>query len=522
MSVQVKRRRDTAANVAAFTGAEGELIVDLTNNRVVVQDGVTQGGWAAAKLSEVVTASRSTVSDVNYAALVTDRTIAFTAITAARTVNLPPASSFPTGVGLLVLDESGAASSARSISIGASGADLIDGASSAAISSAYGYVMLQSNGASSPNGKWTVVDQASSGLAAVGIGTAADPNNPLSVYGASALFNGANFNFTINKSAAANTASIIFEDNYSGRAQVGLAGDDNFHFKVSANGASWLDAVDINAATGQVSFNYGIACGDAPGFRNRLRNAQFAVNQRGVAGTVTLVAGAYGHDGVKAGATGATYTFASSGIDVVLTVITGSLILPIESALIEGGSYMLSQSGTAPARVWQGTSYLGSGSYASAPLSATGLAAAVQTNVEFSTGTVLRPQFEPGVVSTAFERRPPGVELSLCKRYYFQVSAGSVAALFGGGFCSTASQASFLIAIPEMRTNPALSGSSASTFWIASPGGAAATSYSSANYTNAGVRIDFNISGATLTSQAAAALSANNTTAAYLGFSAEL
>ena len=53
MSIQVKYRRDTAANVAAFTGAQGEIVVDTTNNRLVVQDGVTAGGFAAAKLAEV-------------------------------------------------------------------------------------------------------------------------------------------------------------------------------------------------------------------------------------------------------------------------------------------------------------------------------------------------------------------------------------------------------------------------------------------------------------------------------------
>ena len=55
MSVQVKRRRDTATNIAAFTPAQGELIVDTTNNRVIVGDGSTEGGWPAAKLSEVLT-----------------------------------------------------------------------------------------------------------------------------------------------------------------------------------------------------------------------------------------------------------------------------------------------------------------------------------------------------------------------------------------------------------------------------------------------------------------------------------
>jgi hypothetical protein len=52
MSVHVKRRRDTAANIASFTPAQGELIVDLTNNRVIVGDGSTVGGWPAARLSE--------------------------------------------------------------------------------------------------------------------------------------------------------------------------------------------------------------------------------------------------------------------------------------------------------------------------------------------------------------------------------------------------------------------------------------------------------------------------------------
>jgi len=52
MSVQVKHRRDSAANIAAFTPAQGELIVDTTNNRVIVGDGATAGGFAAAKLSE--------------------------------------------------------------------------------------------------------------------------------------------------------------------------------------------------------------------------------------------------------------------------------------------------------------------------------------------------------------------------------------------------------------------------------------------------------------------------------------
>jgi hypothetical protein len=61
VSTQVQLRRDIAANVAAFTGKVGEVVVDTTNNRLCLQDGATAGGWPAAKLSEVVTLGPATL-----------------------------------------------------------------------------------------------------------------------------------------------------------------------------------------------------------------------------------------------------------------------------------------------------------------------------------------------------------------------------------------------------------------------------------------------------------------------------
>jgi hypothetical protein len=162
-------------------------------------------------------------------------------------------------------------------------------------------------------------------------------------------------------------------------------------------------------------------------FRNRIRNPSFAVNQRGKSGTIVLAAGEYGHDGVKGGENGATYTASTAGVDTALTIIAGSLILPIEYTLIEGGSYTLSHAGTAPARVWQGTGTAGSGSYAAAPFTVTGLLAANQVDIEFGVGTVLRPQFEPGIQATAFERRPRAIELVLCQRYFQKSYSAGVA-----------------------------------------------------------------------------------------------
>jgi hypothetical protein len=47
MSVQVQLRRDTDANILLNKGAVGEVFVDTTVYRTVVQDNVTLGGWPA-------------------------------------------------------------------------------------------------------------------------------------------------------------------------------------------------------------------------------------------------------------------------------------------------------------------------------------------------------------------------------------------------------------------------------------------------------------------------------------------
>ena len=52
MSEQLKLRGDTATNLAHFTPAQRECVVDITNNRLCVGDGSTANGWPLAKLSE--------------------------------------------------------------------------------------------------------------------------------------------------------------------------------------------------------------------------------------------------------------------------------------------------------------------------------------------------------------------------------------------------------------------------------------------------------------------------------------
>jgi len=145
------------------------------------------------------------------------------------------------------------------------------------------------------------------------------------------------------------------------------------------------------------------------GMQNRLHNALFNINQRTVSGTVTLAAGAYGHDRWKAGAGGCTYTFATVGNITTLTITAGTLQQVIEGANLESGTHCLSWVGTATARI-------DSGSYSTSGMTGTSVGGTNQT-IEFSTGTVSLPQYEAGGNASAFGYRPIGLELALCKRY---------------------------------------------------------------------------------------------------------
>ncbi|HYD15453.1 MAG TPA: DUF2793 domain-containing protein [Hyphomicrobium sp.] len=88
----------------------------------------------------------------------------------------------------------------------------------------------------------------------VGVNATADSTNRLSVSSPASLFNhdGAGHQLKINKDAASDTASVLFQTGFSGRAEFGLAGDDDFHVKVSPDGSAWHEALVIAGANGGV------------------------------------------------------------------------------------------------------------------------------------------------------------------------------------------------------------------------------------------------------------------------------
>lgn len=86
----------------------------------------------------------------------------------------------------------------------------------------------------------------------LGVNATADTTNRLAVAADASLFThaGHGHQMKLVKATAADTASLLYQTNYSGRAELGLTGDDDLHIKVSPDGSTWREALVISAATG--------------------------------------------------------------------------------------------------------------------------------------------------------------------------------------------------------------------------------------------------------------------------------
>jgi hypothetical protein len=103
-------------------------------------------------------------------------------------------------------------------------------------------------------------------LALLGIGTEADGTNPFAaklnkaLWSAKAVGEGGDgdLRYTLNKEAPGNVLSLLMQSGWSGRAEIGLTGDDDLRVKVSADGASWTEALAIDRTDGRVRFPQGL------------------------------------------------------------------------------------------------------------------------------------------------------------------------------------------------------------------------------------------------------------------------
>ncbi len=102
---------------------------------------------------------------------------------------------------------------------------------------------------------WSAQGTAPLSFDILGISAAADMTNRLSVSSPATLLNhaGAGHQLKLNKAVAGDTASVLFQTGFSGRAEMGIAGSDTFEIKVSADGAAYVTGLSIGGGDGQVT-----------------------------------------------------------------------------------------------------------------------------------------------------------------------------------------------------------------------------------------------------------------------------
>jgi hypothetical protein len=95
---------------------------------------------------------------------------------------------------------------------------------------------------------WT--GAATQNAALLGINTTADATNKLAVASSAVLFNhaGSGVQVKLNKNASGDTAGFLFQTGFSGRAEIGCLGNDDFAFKTSPDGSAFNIGLTLVAA----------------------------------------------------------------------------------------------------------------------------------------------------------------------------------------------------------------------------------------------------------------------------------
>ena len=367
-------------------------------------------------------------------------------------------------------------------------------------------------------------------LSRLGIGATADAANPLLAKLNNALLTAraaseggtGDLRIALNKSAASATVSQLYQTNYSGRAETGLAGDDNFRLKVSADGSVWKEALNVDSASGVVSFPNGLAHNN-PGFRNRLINGNFDIWQRGASFSVAHAAQPYLADRWHCyNALGTTATVAkveapagfvgaqaigvtASGVnasklfdfrqkfearavadlnarncvlsfDVSASTTAGSLSgqsILLGNTAVDDGSYsvlLASRVFTIPAGAARVAVSFSAAQMAGLKNGALLIIRFTQTGASGNPAITLgAAQFEadPSGAGNAnpFEFRPPPVELAMCQRYYWRL--GGAAWLLVGSGITTVTQARITVVLPmTMRAAPTMTVSDPTGFLV--------------------------------------------------------
>lgn len=89
----------------------------------------------------------------------------------------------------------------------------------------------------------------------IGINATADDINRLTVSAPATLLTGegAGHQLKVNKAESADTASVIFQTGWTGHAEMGLTGDNDFSIRISPDGTAWTSALRFDGQSGRAS-----------------------------------------------------------------------------------------------------------------------------------------------------------------------------------------------------------------------------------------------------------------------------
>lgn len=309
----------------------------------------------------------------------------------------------------------------------------------------------------------------------VGVNTTADGTNRLSVKSDAVLFShddvtpgNGSVQHKLNKQAQSGTSSVVFQTGFSGRAEFGLTGDDNFHVKVSADGTTWHEAMIVDRQSGAVSLP---ATAGGSALPNLLINPGFQINQRGFSGGA-VAANAFCFDRWKADTGGANVALSGR----TLTVSSGKLVQVIEPAMwgfesLASRTFSISvndPSVNLTVSLGSATGTISAGSGHRSTLLTTGSGDTGNLSFKLSAAapvTFSRPAIHHAAWPVAYVERTKAEEERLCRTYFERIGtdgAGSVYVSVVGA--RTPTVATGVLPYGLKRAVPAITASAPTTF----------------------------------------------------------
>lgn len=136
---------------------------------------------------------------------------------------------------------------------------------------------------------WQPMSGNTQNLTGLGVGTTSDVVNRLVVASPAVLFthdeSDGDQRLVLNKETTPDTTSLLFQTGFSGRAEMGLAGTDDFAIKVSMDGSQFLTAMAFDSSTGLAS-GAAVQSGPTDTTPGRLMRADYGYGPTNVVGTV--------------------------------------------------------------------------------------------------------------------------------------------------------------------------------------------------------------------------------------------